>query len=117
MINSIGNTLSALSAYRKKMDVTANNTANVLTDEFKKSRVNLSENENGGVSANVEQVNTPGILHETIRNDQIVEVESSNVDLAEELPELMISKNAYSANLKALKTQQDTLGAFLDIMG
>lgn len=116
MVHSVGNTLTALSAYRKKMNVIANNVANVLTDEFKKGRVTLSENQSGGVSTTIDQVDAPGIPKDSIRDDQIVQVESSNVDLAEELTEMIPTKSAYSANLKALRTQNDMLGSLLDIM-
>jgi flagellar hook protein FlgE len=37
------------------------------------------------------------------------------VDLNEELPEMVITQTAYSANLKTLKTQNDMLGSLLDI--
>ena len=115
MIYPVSNTLSALTAARKKMDVTANNIANANTDEFKKSRITLSENSNGGVSSTVDRVDTPGIPKETIQNDRIVQTESSNVDLAEELTELIPTESFYGANLKVLKTQQDMIGALLDI--
>ncbi|MEJ2157911.1 MAG: flagellar basal body rod C-terminal domain-containing protein [Desulfobacteraceae bacterium] len=117
MIDAISSSLSALSAANKKMGVTSNNIANVNTDKFKKSRVTLSERANGGVSATVDLVDTPGIPKETIQNDQIVQTESSNVDLAEELTELIPTKSLYGANLKTLKTQQDMLGSLIDMVG
>ncbi len=117
MISPISSSLSALTAARKKMAVTANNVANVNTDEFKKSRVSLSEGSNGGVTATVDVVDTPGIPKETIQNDRLVQTESSNVDLAEELTEMIPTKSLYGANLKTLKTQDDMLGALIDIVG
>jgi len=117
MIYPAGNTITALTAFRKKMDVTANNVANVSTDEFKKSRVTFSENKSGGVSATVDQVDTPGIPKETIRDDKVVEIESSNVDLAEELTETIPTKSGYGANLKTLHTMDDMLGSLMDILG
>ncbi|MEJ2040643.1 MAG: flagellar basal body protein, partial [Desulfosarcinaceae bacterium] len=86
--------LSALTAFRKNLDVTANNIANVNTDEFKKSRVTFSEGDGGGVSAQVQQINTSGVPKEVIRGDEVVEVESSNVDLAEELTEMIPTETA-----------------------
>jgi len=115
MINASGISLSALSAFQKKTDVTANNIANVLTDGFKKSRVTMAEKKPNGVDAVVDRVDTPGILKETIRDDTLVTVESSNVDLAEELPDLILTKSAYSANLTALKAENDMMGSLLDI--
>ena len=116
MVSSVYPAISALSAFQKKMDVTADNVANVNTDGFKKSRVNLQEGNNGGVTASVQQINTPGIIRETIRNDGLEDVESSNVDLAEELPGMIPTKAAYSANIKTIKTQDAMLGSLLDIL-
>ena len=116
MIESVGPTLSALAGFGKKMDVTANNIANVATDEFKKSRVTFQEGEHGGVNPVVQQIQTPGFTRETIRNERVTEVESSNVDLAEELPELITTQSAYSANLKTLKSKDNMIGSLLDIL-
>ena len=115
MIYPTSSTLTALNAYRKKMNVIANNVANANTAEFKKSRVTFSEGPNGGVSATVDRVETPGILKESFRNDQVVEVESSNVDLAEEITEMIPSKSIYGANLSALRTQDRMMGSLIDI--
>jgi flagellar basal-body rod protein FlgC len=99
------------------MDVTANNIANVNTDEFKKSRVNLQEDSNGGVSAQVQQINTPGLPKEVQRGDRIEQVESSNVDLAEELTEMIPTQAFYKANIQSVRTSDKMLGSLLDIMG
>jgi flagellar hook protein FlgE len=117
MIYSMSGTLSALSAARKQLGVTANNIANTHTDKFKKSRVSLSEGVSGGVSANIDVVDTPGIPKDTIENDRIVQTESSNVDLAEELTEIIPTQFLYGANLKAMKTQNDMVGSLINIMG
>ncbi len=117
MINPISSSLSALTAARKKMGVTANNIANVNTDEFKKSRVSLSEGSDGGVTAAVDVVDTPGIPKETVKNDRLVQTESSNVDLAEEISELIPTTTMYGANLKTLQTEQDMIGSLIDIVG
>jgi flagellar hook protein FlgE len=46
-----------------------------------------------------------------------VEVESSNVDLVEDITEMVVSKAGYSANLKTVSTQNQALGSLLDILG
>ena len=117
MIPSVNSTISALQAYKSKMRVTANNIANVNTDEFKKDRATLKEGTNGGVQVNVQRVNTPGIRYQAFEEDQLVEKESSNVNLEEEIPEMMITQRTYEANLKVLQTQNKMLGSVLDIMG
>lgn len=115
MISAIDKSLSALNALGTKMNVTADNIANALTDEFKKSRVTFKEGDNGGVAAIVDRVDIPGGLEETIRNDQPGLVESSNVDLAEELTGMIPTRSAYAANLKSLKVQDEMTGYLLDI--
>ena len=117
MIYPVSNALSALNAFRKKMDVTADNIANVNTDNFKKSRVNMQEGSNGDVQANIQQINTPGYPKEVYQDDALVQVESSNVDLVEEVTEMVVAKAGFSANLKTVSTQDRVLGSLLDILG
>lgn len=118
MILPVSSSLSAVSAYQKKLDVTANNVANVNTDKFKKSRLNLEEGANGGVTTSLQQINTPGFPKEVIQEDgTTVETESSNVDIAEEFTDMMGTETAYKANLKVVKTQDEMLGSLLDTMG
>ncbi|MDX2499284.1 MAG: flagellar basal body rod C-terminal domain-containing protein [Deltaproteobacteria bacterium] len=116
MIPAVNSTLSALQAYRKSMGVTANNIANVNTEEFKKSRATMIEGVNGGVEVDVEKVNTPGHRYQELQGDQMVEKETSNVNLEEELPDLMVTQRTYEANLKVLQTRDKMLGSMLDII-
>ena len=117
MIYPAYNAIGALAAFRKQLNVTANNVANINTQGYKKSRVNFSEGPNGGVVTSMTQVDTPGYSQETIQNDRVVATESSNVDLTAELTELVTAKAGYKANLKPLQTQNDMQGTLLDIMG
>jgi flagellar basal-body rod protein FlgC len=100
-----------MKAMETRMSATANNLANVNTDGFKKDRVTLGENQNGGVSATVSKVNTPGSTVEA----QGTTRELSNVDLAEEITDTMTTRAGYSANLKVLQSQDELLGTLLDI--
>ena len=77
------------------MGVTANNIANVNTEEFKKSRATMIEGVNGGVEVDVEKVNTPGHRYQELQGDQMVEKETSYVNLEEELPDLMVTQRTY----------------------
>ena len=117
MIPSVNSAISALQAYKYKLRVTANNIANVNTVEFKKSRATLKEGTNGEVQVNIHRVNTPDLRYKTFEGDQPVKKESSNVNLEEEIPEMMITQRTYEANLKVLQTQNKMLGSVLDIMG
>ena len=117
MIPSVNSTISALRAYTSKMGVAADNIANVNTTEFKKSRVTLREGTNGDVQVNTNRINTPGYRYQEFEGDQQVEKESSNVNLEEEIPNMMVTQRTYEANLKVLQTRNEMLGSLLDIMG
>jgi flagellar basal-body rod protein FlgC len=117
MIPAVNGTLSALQAYKKSMGVTANNIANVNTEGFKKSRATIKEGVNGNVEVAVNKVNTPGHRYQEVDGDQMVERETSNVNLEEELPDLMVTQRTYEANLKVLQTRDKMLGTTLDILG
>jgi flagellar basal-body rod protein FlgC len=116
MISSVNSSITALRAYKTAMGVRANNIANVNTDEFKKSRPTMKEGANGGVEVEVDKVNTPGHRYQELEGDQMVEKETSNVSLEEELPNMMVTQRTYEANLQVLKTQHEMLGTTLDIM-
>ncbi len=117
MVVADSTTLTAISAFQKKLNVTADNIANVQTDGFKRRRTILSEGDHGGVKAQVfKDEETPGPIHETYADDTTTEVEGSNVDLVEEMADLMTVRHAYQANLAALKTEDEILGRVIDIM-
>ncbi len=117
MVFSVDNNISALRAHGVKMAVTANNIANVETEEFKKSRATLKEDSNGGVEVDIERIDSPGPLVTKEINGQMVEKELSNVDLAEEIPQTIPTQRGYEANLTTIKTRDEMLGTVLDILG
>lgn len=111
---SINNSISALRALGVKQSVTANNIANSETAEFKKSRTVLEERSTGSVSAKTQPVNTPGTMIN--QADGSLE-EMSNVDLVEEVTDMIPTKHAYKANLKAIKTTAEMEDSVLDLIG
>ena len=117
MVGSIGNNLAALKAFGTKMDVTAKNIANSNTDEYKKSRAALKEDGNGRVKVDIERIDTPGPSITTMDGDEVTKRELSNVDITEETSEMITAKHGYTANLKAVETQDEMLGDALDIVG
>jgi flagellar hook protein FlgE len=117
MIPSVNSTISALQAYKTRLGVTADNIANVNTAEFKKSRVSLKEGINGDVQVDINRVNTPGHRYQELEGDQLIEKEGSNLSLEEEIPEILVTRRTYEANLKVLQTQNRMLGTLLDITG
>lgn len=116
MISSVQASISALQAYKKKMEVVADNVANVNTEEFKKSRALLREGLNGDVQVEISRVDSLGYRYQELEGHQLVEKEGSNVDLGEEIPEMIVTQHAYKANLKVVQTQDRILGTLLDIM-
>jgi flagellar basal-body rod protein FlgC len=117
MISAVNGTVSALRAFIAKLGVTADNIANVNTDGFKRKRALLNEDHNGGVRVKISKDESPGICYDAIADGKKVEKETSNVDLTEEIPNLMLTKRAYQVNLKSVETQDKMLGALLDIVG
>ena len=117
MISPLNSTISALQAYKTQMDVTSNNIANVNTEGFKKSKAALKEGTNGDVQVEINRVDTPGHRYQELQGDQMVEKETSNVDLSEEFPQMMTTQHAYKANMKVIQTQDEILGTVLNIVG
>jgi flagellar basal-body rod protein FlgC len=112
MINAIGSSLAGLFVHRTKINTSAHNVANVNTDGFKKDRVTIHSNESGLPEANISKVDTPGY---TIQGPE-GEIETSNVDLAEEMVNLTIGKLGYMANLKVLQSEEEMVDSVLDII-
>ena len=117
MISALNTTVSALRAFATKLGVTADNIANVNTDGFKKSRATLQEDRNGSVRVEITRDESPGFIYDQVQNGEDPEKEASNVDLSEEIPDLMITKRAYQANIKAIDAQDEMLGSLLDTVG
>jgi len=117
MISPLNSTVSALQAYSSQLEVTSNNIANVNTEGFKKSKATLQEDANGSVQVDIKQVDTPGNRYQVLEGDQMVEKETSNVDLSEEIPQMTVTQHAYQANMKVIQTQDEMLGNMLDIVG
>ncbi|HIJ56168.1 MAG TPA: hypothetical protein HPQ03_08580 [Deltaproteobacteria bacterium] len=117
MISSINSSISALKAFEKKMGVTANNVANVESEEFKKSRAVMTEGARKEVRVEIEKIETSGPIVSEIEDGKVVEKELSNVDLVEEIPQTIIAQRNFEANLKSIQAQEETLNSFLDIIG
>jgi len=114
MISGISSSLSGLFAFGGKLSNAAGNVANVNTEKYKRTAATIVEDKKGLPRVSLEKLYTPGpIIEET---DGTVR-ELSNVDLAGEFPQMMISQRGYEANIKALKTQSEMIGSLLDMIG
>jgi flagellar basal-body rod protein FlgC len=117
MISSPKSTLSALNAFDKKMDVIANNVANVETEGFKKSRATLVEGPENSVKVEITHPEDPGPTVVEVKDGKIEEKEMSNVDLTEEIPQSIVAQRGYEVNLAAIRTHDEMLNSILDIVG
>jgi flagellar basal-body rod protein FlgC len=116
MISSINNSaLSGLRAFSTGLQSNANNVANANTNGFKKARVTMATTEPIGVKANVEKVNSTGAVIYAEGTSGSKEVELSNVDLGQELPEMSLNSNFYKANLKTLQVADEMVGSLLKL--
>ncbi|MDX2454646.1 flagellar basal body rod C-terminal domain-containing protein [Desulfosarcina sp.] len=117
MMSPLHSSLSAISAFSVKMNVTANNIANVNSDGFKKSRTTLKERPLGGVEPDVSIDNTPGPTNPVFENGVTGQIEASNVDLAEEITDSISTQAGCKANLKTIQVYDEMLGSLLDTIG
>ena len=118
--------LQALTAFGTGLNVTANNVANVSTDEFKASRTTY-ESGPGGEGVQVQEIRettAPGPLIPTYevtqydngRTEQFAGyVEGSNTDTATEMVDMMQAQRAYEANAAVIRTE-DEMGAIINEM-
>jgi flagellar hook protein FlgE len=87
------------------LDVSANNVANVLTEDFEPSRVAPEELAEGGVTARVEKLQQPQDPMAEVRADRALLV-TDHVDLAQEMVNQSVAAAMYRANLASLQTAQ-----------
>ncbi|MBN2139462.1 MAG: flagellar biosynthesis protein FlgG [Desulfovibrionaceae bacterium] len=119
--------LQALSALGVSMAVTANNVANVNTNEFQSSRAYLETGPEGqGVRVSgVFRDESPGALVEEgvpVRGEDGVwraeteYVEAGNTDPAREAVSMIVDQRAFTANVAAVRSWDQTTGALLDMI-
>jgi flagellar hook protein FlgE len=117
MISPLDSAISAISAFSVKMNVIANNIANLNSDGFKKGRTALKEGPFGGLEPDVDQVNTSSHTQPIAENGGWRQVDASNVDLAEEFTDSLSTQSGYKANLKIMQAYDEMLGSLLDTIG
>ncbi len=117
MVASIQSNVSALQAFSKQMAVSANNVANALSDDFKKSRAINSEGENSQVESVITRIDTPGPLVEDPVDPDGGLKELSNTNIAEEMTNQIAAETGFKANAKVIATFEDTIGTLVDMIG
>jgi flagellar basal-body rod protein FlgC len=96
MVSATSISGSALQAYGTSLQVTANNMANLNTDNFKASRATFQENKAGGVNVSVAGT-------------------QDSVDISREATNLLSDRNSFKANLNVIKTADDMTKDLLSI--
>jgi flagellar basal-body rod protein FlgC len=116
MIEGLSATLSSLQAHDRKMNVNANNVANVNTNGFKRDRAVLEEGREGEVRVNLSKDRSPAPQDPLAPDAPGVNKELSNVDLADELTGMIPAEIGYKANLATIRARDDMLGTLLDTL-
>ncbi len=117
----------ALRAISQSQNVTANNIANINTNEFKASRLDLETGPEGrGVRpAQIVEDATPGPpvpVQQVFENDQgrmeqrEAVVEGSNTDLVREISQMILDERAFEANARTVRTHDRLAGNIIDIL-
>ncbi|MCG8565324.1 MAG: flagellar basal body protein [Desulfobacterales bacterium] len=116
MVTNIHTNTSALDAFSKQVQTSANNVANALTDDFKASRTRNVEGTPNGVDTVTQKTSTPGpkIIDPTQTDNGTKEL--SNTDIAEEMTHQINAQNGFDANAKVIKSQDEMVGTILDIV-
>lgn len=112
MINGIEAGISSLKAFEKRQAVSANNLANSETNNFKATSAHIEEGLNGSLKLTTQIDDSPGTL---LTEEDGSAYQTSNVDIARELTDMIPTQHAYSANLTALKVYDDMNGTLLDL--
>lgn len=117
----------AMSSLATAMQVTANNVANVNTEEFKASRVTFEDvaNQGGMRVQDIQETSAEGALVPVDKpvedeNGKLVQtrsmVQSSNTDIARESVNMISTEHAFAANAAVIRTWDDMIGGLLDEM-
>ena len=116
MDTTLNAAVSSIWAHGRKLDVTANNVANVNTNGFKRNQAVLQEGAAGDVRVHVRKDMTPAPPDPLAPDAPGIEKELSNVDLAEEMTGLIPTTIGYKVNLKVIRARDEMIGSLLDTL-
>lgn len=115
--------IQALSAIGVSQQVAANNVANINTDGFVPSRVDLETGpkDQGVRVQDIVEISPQGQLAatENLPPDDIQEtapLEPSATDLATEMVQMIENENAFAANVAAIRSDAEMVGTLIDTM-
>lgn len=113
MIDGFNASFAGLSIFSRQLETIANNTANINTDGFKAGKTAVVENKQGVPVLIVSLDRTSAI---PIQGPDSPVREISNVELSQELPNLLVARRGYEANLKALKVEDELIKSTMDLL-
>lgn len=108
--------IAGINAFLKKMDVAANNVANINTDNYKRRVAEIGQDKNGHPKVNITIDKTPGL--ERPREPGEPEGpprEMSNVNYVEETVSMIEAQYGVKANVKTLQAEEEMLASLIDI--
>lgn len=117
MISSMDAALSGMAAHRTLVDVASRNVANADTDGYRRQEVVFGAAAGGGVAASVRTDSSPAPVVERAGPSGPTLVPLSNVDLGRELVDMIVGERGFEAGVQTVRTQDDMLGALLDLKG
>jgi len=113
MIGAINASLAGLMVFGKKVANAAGNIANSNTDGYKAQEAVIVQNQAGLPDLVTKTTDSPGSF---IPGADGTLTESSNVELSQEIPQMMIGQRGYEANLKTLQTEDEMSESILNII-
>lgn len=112
MVNVFSVALSGLAASEKRIGVSASNTANASTPDFKAKEVKQTANAGGGTTAHVVE-RDPATITTVDAQGNLQELPNTSPE--QELVEQEIATYTFKANLQVIKKQKEIEEALLDI--
>lgn len=108
--------VAGINAFFRKMDATANNVANMNTNNYKRRVAHISQDKNGFPETKIAIDKTPGVENprKTGEPDGPPR-EMSNVDYADEVLNMIEAKTGVKANVRSLQFTRETFDSLLDI--
>jgi flagellar basal-body rod protein FlgC len=108
---------SALQAFSRQIQVSANNVANSQTDGFKSSKALNYEGQKGQVGTVISRDESAGpLVEDPLKNDGSLK-ELSNTDIAREMVQQISAQRGFEANTKPIQTWDQTVGSLIDVIG
>ena len=99
--------VSGLNVNSRRINAAANNIVNVSSDDYKRSEINSSTVVSGQTTTNFYAVGGVQAVPRQLTDDQ-------GTDIGSEFATLVLSRNAYSASLKALSAAEDMSATLFD---